>query len=368
MANVATATIQHLSDFVLTTPVEVTTEDVFAVVEVMRNFIQVSGLEVMRSDAVFCRFDAVVGDEPDTPLQAGGASFGEWDLVWSTDSYEYIDAVNLEFLTLGEDYALVVTASDDVPAMNVDVGMVDDEVYITNLAVGADVALGGFTLEWGGSSLGSTVEVLMTSPEAGGMSMTLPNTGSYTFTEGELATVTSGTGHILLSWEQEEPLVAEGYDEDSIVRQFFTCLCSVNFTEEVTLDTVLYTETPNLSIPDATRGGPGTPVTDTISVTESGALAGLRVYLSIIHGYSSDLIVKLTSPEGTQLRLFWIGEGGEPNTDPAGWYPDDFTPKDDFAGFYGEDINGTWTITAQDMSYDAPGTLVEWRMEFTYGQ
>lgn len=126
-------------------------------------------------------------------------------------------------------------------------------------------------------------------------------------------------------------------------------------------DTVTYTATPALNIPDD-----GPRVSATIDVPVDGEITGIEVYIDISHGYSSDLIGYIQSPSGTELRLFWIGEGGESNTNPVGWYPGDFTPKDDLAGFDGESPQGTWTIKFQDMSFDYGGTLNEWRLRVTY--
>jgi len=72
------------------------------------------------------------------------------------------------------------------------------------------------------------------------------------------------------------------------------------------------------------------------------------------------------SPEGTRILLFFIGEGGEPNVDPVGWYPIDFTPSEDMDQWIGEAMQGTWTMIWQDLSHGETGTLTEWRLRMTY--
>ena len=124
---------------------------------------------------------------------------------------------------------------------------------------------------------------------------------------------------------------------------------------------VVYTSDCNLAIPDAAGY-----VEDTIDVPLGSIVVGIEVYLQITHSYSSDLAIRLFSPIGTEVRLFWIGEGGEPNTNPAGWYPADFTPKDDLADFAGEYTMGAWTIRAQDYSVGDAGTLNQWRLKVIY--
>jgi subtilisin-like proprotein convertase family protein len=140
-----------------------------------------------------------------------------------------------------------------------------------------------------------------------------------------------------------------------------TVCCLLLFAVGSMADTVTYTATPSLNIPDD-----GPRVSATIDVPVEGEITGIEVYIDISHAYSSDLIGYIQSPAGTELRLFWIGEGGESNTNPVGWYPEDFTPKDDLAGFNSESTLGTWTIKFQDMSFDYGGTLNEWRLRVTY--
>ncbi len=52
------------------------------------------------TDILFARFDAVVDEDPVTPLQAETVVFGEWEMVWDDDSYSYTDYVTPAFLSL----------------------------------------------------------------------------------------------------------------------------------------------------------------------------------------------------------------------------------------------------------------------------
>ena len=81
-------------------------------------------------------------------------------------------------------------------------------------------------------------------------------------------------------------------------------------------------------IPDGpSGGGSGTALLNTIDVPLGSIVEGVEVYLNIsMANWTSDLIVRLTSPAGTQLGLAWIGEGGIPETNIIGWFPIDFTP------------------------------------------
>jgi subtilisin-like proprotein convertase family protein len=130
--------------------------------------------------------------------------------------------------------------------------------------------------------------------------------------------------------------------------------------------TETYTSTPNLFIPDAGGLEYGPEVSTSIVVPLPRETMGVEVYFALDHQYSSDLRMWVESPQGTRIRLFLIGNGGEPNINPAGWYPADFTPSEDMGQWIGEPMEGTWTMIWQDLSQGETGTLTEWRLRLTY--
>lgn len=131
--------------------------------------------------------------------------------------------------------------------------------------------------------------------------------------------------------------------------------------------TATFTSTPGLVIPDS-PGGAGTLVTATMDVPLDHYISEVRVYIDVsIIEWSSDLRIWVTSAWDTQLELFFIGEGGEPASNPAGWYPTDFTPRDDMTQWHGEGAGGTWTISCQDWSQGGGNSVLnEWRVEVGY--
>jgi subtilisin-like proprotein convertase family protein len=130
--------------------------------------------------------------------------------------------------------------------------------------------------------------------------------------------------------------------------------------------TETFTSTPNLAIPDATSGGPGAVVTSTMVVDRPRYITGIRVYMRLTTSASSDLRIWVESPYGTRIILLFIGEGGEPESNPAGWYPTNFVPYESMDPWLGEGMTGTWTIGCQDLSQGMPATLNEWRLELGY--
>ncbi len=129
-----------------------------------------------------------------------------------------------------------------------------------------------------------------------------------------------------------------------------------------------WTSTVNAQIPDGpSGGGHGTPLLDTIDVPLGSIVVGVEVYLDIsMVEWTSDLIVRLTSPGGTKLGLAWIGEGGIPITNIVGWFPIDFTPHDSMDQWIGEYTEGAWVLDCEDYSNGAVGTLNSWRLRLTY--
>ena len=70
--------------------------------------------------------------------------------------------------------------------------------------------------------------------------------------------------------------------------------------------TTTVTSYPGQTIPDGpSGGGAGAPLNAPISVPVTGTVEGIRVYLDITHTWMSDLVCKLRSPDGTELRVLF---------------------------------------------------------------
>jgi subtilisin-like proprotein convertase family protein len=131
-----------------------------------------------------------------------------------------------------------------------------------------------------------------------------------------------------------------------------------------------WSSTVGQQIPDGPSGGGArTPLLDTINVPLGSIVSGVEVYLNIsMVDWTSDLIVRLTSPGGTQLGLAWVGGGGIPATNIVGWFPADFTPHDDMDAWIGEYTEGDWVLDCQDYSNGYVGTLNSWQLRISYDE
>jgi subtilisin-like proprotein convertase family protein len=118
--------------------------------------------------------------------------------------------------------------------------------------------------------------------------------------------------------------------------------------------------TPYLSIPDDDPAG----VSDDMSFEMAAIIEEVEVYVDIDHTYQGDLVVRLTSPEGTEVTLHNRTGGG--TDDIHGWYPDELTPAESLDAFIGENCEGTWTLFVSDEAYYDTGTLREWCLRITY--
>ncbi len=118
---------------------------------------------------------------------------------------------------------------------------------------------------------------------------------------------------------------------------------------------------PNLAIPDSNPAG----VYDTMTVTEDVTISEVEVYVNIPHTYIGDLIVEISSPEGTTVRLH-NRTGGSLN-DLIGWYPGELPVGGPGAleDFQGESSLGDWEIWVSDNAGADLGTLVSWCVRAT---
>jgi hypothetical protein len=74
--------------------------------------------------------------------------------------------------------------------------------------------------------------------------------------------------------------------------------------------------------------------------------------------------VKLTSPEGTQIKLHDRTGGTTENI--VGWYPEELTPAESLDAFLGQDMQGAWTLHIADLAGVDVGTLNTWCLRITY--
>ncbi|WP_428267305.1 S8 family serine peptidase [Haliangium sp.] len=109
-----------------------------------------------------------------------------------------------------------------------------------------------------------------------------------------------------------------------------------------------YTNSTPVSIPDNDATG----ITSTIDVPDSLTISGAQVAVDITHTFIGDLIVELTSPAGTTVRLH----------DRSGGSADDLVQTYDVADFNGENSAGTWTLFVSDNAGIDLGTLNTWTL------
>lgn len=139
--------------------------------------------------------------------------------------------------------------------------------------------------------------------------------------------------------------------------------------------------TPNLSIPDNDPAG----VTNDLVIGDPGSITDLNVTLDVTHTWVGDLVFELEHVETGTSVVFYDRPGVPASTfgcsgndidatldDEAATPVEDecgggvptiqgsFIPNNLLAAFDGEDIAGTWRITASDLAGGDTGTLNEW--------
>ena len=113
---------------------------------------------------------------------------------------------------------------------------------------------------------------------------------------------------------------------------------------------------PFLGIPDTDPQG----VTDVLTFPDQLEISGVRIYVDITHTWIGDLIVEVTSPGGTTVRLHSMSGWGADNI--IGTYGLDLTVDgpgslDDFID---ELSQGDWTLWVSDNVLMDVGTLNQW--------
>jgi len=128
--------------------------------------------------------------------------------------------------------------------------------------------------------------------------------------------------------------------------------------------TVEYVQTTPQSIPDNSPTG----ITSIITVTDDGEVSEVTVPIDITHTWIGDLIVELTSPEGTTVRLH--DRSGSMDDDILGTYGETLTVDGpgELLDFLGESPLGDWTLFVSDNVGADTGTLNSWGLNITMPQ
>jgi serine protease AprX len=121
---------------------------------------------------------------------------------------------------------------------------------------------------------------------------------------------------------------------------------------------VSYPDAPGLTIPDNDPEG----IERTVEVAEQGELVGITVDGDISHFSVGQLVVTLTSPQGTTVTLH--NRSGGLIDDLVGTWPTTLfvDGPGELGDFLGEDPRGQWTFHVSDRQFGALGTLNSWSL------
>ncbi|TXD70973.1 proprotein convertase P-domain-containing protein, partial [Aequorivita lipolytica] len=150
-------------------------------------------------------------------------------------------------------------------------------------------------------------------------------------------------------------------------------------------------QTYTQSTPVAISTGAGATYTSTLNVPANGNITDLNVDLDIAHTWVSDLVVSLTSPNGTTMIILDSAASCSQNNidvvlddaaainvstvcapststtnPPTSWaMQGTFAPNNPLAGFNGENAIGDWILTIVDGAAGDGGTLNNWSLIVT---
>lgn len=228
---VAQARLGSVADIVLTEPNP--GEGVYAEYGTVLFFTSEPGGAMRRFDQVFARFDVACADLPQQELEAGevyGYGPGWSEQLFDTGrSYTYQESA--AFLGLGDAFYLNANGSDTVPSVEMQGEVAGLEVVVTAPTYYESVSLDGFTVTWDGSEAGGEVRLAVEQSGVDLASITVANTGSYTFTANQLAGNRPGNALVMVVWQHETPLYALGFDPRSRCLQVCANYVDVNLVE-----------------------------------------------------------------------------------------------------------------------------------------
>ena len=202
---------------------------------------------------------------------------------------------------------------------------------------------GTMTLANQGDHSGILVEAI---PNGG--STTTSNAGDYSFTGLYPGAYTIQASKAGWSTETTEITLSDGQQ-----------LTGVDLTL-YPVTTIEICSAPVLPIPDNDPAG----VSDLINIPVSSPIDAVEVFLDIAHTFIGDLIVDLTSPEGTTVRLHNRTGGTADNI--YGWYPSQLASAESLDAFLDENPGGDWELNVSDNAGSDTGTFNQWCLRITY--
>ena len=104
-----------------------------------------------------------------------------------------------------------------------------------------------------------------------------------------------------------------------------------------------------------------TPITSELEITDDFTIEqdGIQVPVNITHTWRGDVVVDLSSPAGTTVRLKeTVGTDGDDNVIET--YPITALPAESLSAFEGESTLGTWVLDVSDTQLEDSGQLENW--------
>lgn len=123
-------------------------------------------------------------------------------------------------------------------------------------------------------------------------------------------------------------------------------------------------------------------ITSVLNISSSGNIDDVDVSaLDITHSWIDDLRIKLKSPDGTEITLVdqvcfgdedMLIKFDDESSNNHGDIPcpptdnNSYKPANALTAFDGKDINGTWTLTVEDLFAGSSGTLNAWSLDVCF--
>lgn len=220
-SNTVSIFTDHLSDFAAVVDTSIIAEGVFAAMAIGRTITNYGG-NLLKMDLITARFDSSYGPcDPVNPIQVGGVSCNDYDLVWQSEinSYMYMHETELEFIEHWGNYVFDISAGNGAPAFKDSIIFPGVEPYVTSPATHSTVSLSGFNVEWeNGIDSGYVNLFILDMTNDTALYVQTDNDGLYSFDSDALSEFSAGLYSILLITEHWDYIDVVGIDPRSFIR------------------------------------------------------------------------------------------------------------------------------------------------------
>ncbi len=219
LSNISITAISSLGDFAVMVDSPITSQGIYAQLEISRTVINLFG-SVWRTDVAQARFDGTYAPcGPISPLQPDSVHLNQFNLDWdpADDLFRYDEGFDSPFIQLGASYTYRIKGNSSIPDLSASITFPSGDPYITYPLMGDTLSRSGFTVRWENPGGGTVQLAVVNADDTTAIDIVTENDGSYSFAQSQLSDLPEGDYGLVLFYNNMAGITAPGFDSRSVI-------------------------------------------------------------------------------------------------------------------------------------------------------